>query len=1180
MININKLYNIIFNKFSLALLVIALSTNAVSEVFQLGDVAPRGAPDGQLNAADSLILQRMVLGEIIPTDDEKLIGDVAPLNSPDGKLDAGDLVVQQRAILGLVNLNTIDLSTLPVPILDAIVLPSTSSNPYPISGSTSPNVSINIYVNENVQRQTVSDVNGDFSINVYLYDGSNNIHATVYNATEEGLASNTVSVEYINTINRIQGDASSDGPISVDTVWTPGNPAQAYTISSDLTVASGVQFVIQPGTTVFFDDGTTLKVFGELRVSNEGGQITLTSSNPNPTPGSWDGIVIYGNAKHVIDNALIEWAGIGVRLNTAASNLTIRNTSFLNISGWGVSIENYSGSLTNDTNVLIDNVLIDNTANGVKVGSGRTNVSITNSTIQNISQTGVLFDRADGVISNNTINLTRTAITLRSSSPLITGNILKNSNYGILLYATNDVVSPQIKSNTIISNTTGISINATFSDSNPIIDSRNIITNNGVGVIIERNVGQGVARPKINNNEIHSNSVNIEAGLDTTTIDAKNNWWGTTVVSDIAASINDYTDYERLRVIDYSGFLDAAGGNPATGNYLPPLITQNTILMAGATYQAIGDVSVASGVTLTIEAGAVLQFGTSMDLIIDGTLLVNGTPTNPVIFTSSNPFPLAGDWSGIKLEALSINNVIDGAVVEYAITGIEVKATSNDSLITNSAIRNNSISGIYFNLASGTASNNVINGHTIDSRASGIWVQKASPLIDNNAIYNNLYGIYISRGSSNVAEDTAPQIINNNISNNTDGIYALSVAAQISGNIVTNNSGSGIYISGGAPIVNLGNVITNNKYGIYLGGDTVAVVDGNIIIDNNYGILINANNSTLLQPTITTNDIYNNNIANLYLRKVPGTTALNISNNWWGTDIIVDIRTTITGFASSLDALVLLSSIAPVSNIISAVPYRTLISEAYISPEISPGVKDATTYTATLTRPSNWNVSIYNQAQQLVKTYTGTGLNVNVTWNGSDELLSPVVDGLYRFVLTVDGITTAQYMTVDNTLPVAAITAPLVDQTITSTAVLNIQGSVFDATYNDFKIEMANSLTPAVGDYQTLYTQSNVVGERILPQARVLFTWLYNDINGLQQYGDRTVKLTVTDKAGNISVHAVSFTLDYLTFSNVSITNNKINPYLDENISVVFTLNKPASHGTVKIQMVMPCDKTFIVMNW
>ena len=48
------------------------------------------------------------------------------------------------------------------------------------------------------------------------------------------------------------------------------------------------------------------------------------------------------------------------------------------------------------------------------------------------------------------------------------------------------------------------------------------------------------------------------------TINARNNWWGTTDVGTIASHIHDYTDNAACPVVDFNGFLDKAGGAPST----------------------------------------------------------------------------------------------------------------------------------------------------------------------------------------------------------------------------------------------------------------------------------------------------------------------------------------------------------------------------------------------------------------------------------------------------------------------------------------------------------------------------------------------------------------------------------------------------------------------------------------
>lgn len=69
-----------------------------------GDIAPRGNPDGKIDSADVILLERIVLGEITPTADELLAGDVAPIGSPDGVLSLADVLALQRAVLGAITL--------------------------------------------------------------------------------------------------------------------------------------------------------------------------------------------------------------------------------------------------------------------------------------------------------------------------------------------------------------------------------------------------------------------------------------------------------------------------------------------------------------------------------------------------------------------------------------------------------------------------------------------------------------------------------------------------------------------------------------------------------------------------------------------------------------------------------------------------------------------------------------------------------------------------------------------------------------------------------------------------------------------------------------------------------------------------------------------------------------------
>ena len=66
--------------------------------FADGDIAPLGSPDGQINAADYLIAQRIALGELTVTSLELAHGDLYPPGSPDGVINTSDLILLLKLI--------------------------------------------------------------------------------------------------------------------------------------------------------------------------------------------------------------------------------------------------------------------------------------------------------------------------------------------------------------------------------------------------------------------------------------------------------------------------------------------------------------------------------------------------------------------------------------------------------------------------------------------------------------------------------------------------------------------------------------------------------------------------------------------------------------------------------------------------------------------------------------------------------------------------------------------------------------------------------------------------------------------------------------------------------------------------------------------------------------------------
>src|SRR5579883_33866 len=89
------------------------------------------------------------------------------------------------------------------------------------------------------------------------------------------------------------GGTNVGGTITSDITWTvAGSP---YTMTSSVSVASGVTLTVQPGVTVLGNSGTSLTVSGKLQAAGTATQpITFTSSRATPAAGDWVGVLVYG----------------------------------------------------------------------------------------------------------------------------------------------------------------------------------------------------------------------------------------------------------------------------------------------------------------------------------------------------------------------------------------------------------------------------------------------------------------------------------------------------------------------------------------------------------------------------------------------------------------------------------------------------------------------------------------------------------------------------------------------------------------------------------------------------------------------------------------------------------------------------------------------------------------------
>ncbi|MDZ7369443.1 MAG: transposase [candidate division KSB1 bacterium] len=172
-------------------------------------------------------------------------------------------------------------------------------------------------------------------------------------------------------------------------------------------------------------------------------------------------------------------------------------------------------------------------------------------------------------------------------------------------------------------------------------------------------------------------------------------------------------------------------------------VTTNTAW--GGTVTVTTNVTVNSGVTLTIDPGSVIQFQSGTSLTVNGKLIADSNdPTKRITFTGTTATP--GFWNGIKINSGSSTNVstLRRCDVQYATTGITITYTGNTNNITidKCKVRNNSSFGLYVagNGAGATVHPTLSNNTIASNNNSGIYLTNyAKPTITGNRIENNGY---------------------------------------------------------------------------------------------------------------------------------------------------------------------------------------------------------------------------------------------------------------------------------------------------------------------------------------------------------------------------------------------------------------------------------------------------------
>ena len=431
------------------------------------------------------------------------------------------------------------------------------------------------------------------------------------------------------------GYAGDPTPNLTGTLWVDTTLSAAgspYTVTGDLTVPAGVTLTIDPGVRLSFTTSDEmaagldtarpeLAIAGTLDAAGTvGSPVTLSSASPGA--GAWFGVILEdGSATSTIRHVVIERARLGLT-HDATTGMTISDLTVQDCSERGVAI--LRGSPT------LERLRATRTVYGVEVARAAS-ATIDEALIWNQTSFGVAistdaFTPGDTVVSQSTIYDSRIGVYLAPSNGtthtvrVIDSILTANLTYGA--YRTTPAYG---------------TLEVTYTDA-------------------------------------WGNGTNLYYATGTTGNISTNPLY-------VSAPTNlRLTSRSPARLVGSVG--QDLGALPfisdATAN-LAGTLYSNTSLAAGTPHVVTGDLVVPLGVTLTLEPGARLDFATTdemasgndparVELIVYGTLEVNGTTASPVTLSSASTATNA--WYGVRMEEGSGGSTVEGVIIERARRGL------------------------------------------------------------------------------------------------------------------------------------------------------------------------------------------------------------------------------------------------------------------------------------------------------------------------------------------------------------------------------------------------------------------------------------------------------------------------------------------------------------------------------
>lgn len=326
--------------------------------------------------------------------------------------------------------------------------------------------------------------------------------------------------------------------------------------------------------------------------------------------------------------------------------------------GWGVLIGDLS-SAGWIAAASITEARFENLFDAIETGNG-SQTDISRGRFTN-NDSAIRYDRGSyGSVANNTIEGLLPSggegiVVRRGSYPLIAGNSITGLAYGIDATGAN----PLVQGNVIQRNIYGIRAGQGME-----INAGNTITENDYGI---HSTVSGVAA---NNNNIYSNGYNYYK-TGSSTNDATNNWWGTSVESEVAAGIYSQTPGAVVYVPFLTGPVPVA-----------PVIDQGISITNASDYSVTGMAQPGVQIRIYVNGTATAVIGTVQDGTFSGTVTLSegennlyaeafnvtttSSPSNTLVVTLDTQPPVITLTAPVSGSHINVYPVFTGALSEPA----------------------------------------------------------------------------------------------------------------------------------------------------------------------------------------------------------------------------------------------------------------------------------------------------------------------------------------------------------------------------------------------------------------------------------------------------------------------------------------------------------------------------------